>query len=113
MFSDNVTKDLAKTAYQIMSKDIQEEEAVKEELTESTQLDEMQQLAQLIDYLLIEGIAEYIGVFEQEINRELNEEEIVGITNDVMQEIYYLNDEDKAILGEALIVAHKNSLTED
>ena len=61
MFSDNVTKDLAKTAYQIMSKDIQEEE----------------------------------------------------MTNNIMNEINDLDEASKVQLGESLIEAHRNSLTED
>ena len=113
MFSDNVTKDLAKTAYQIMSKDTQEEELATEELTESTDVEQVQELAQLLDSLLIEGIAEYIGLFEEEINRELNENEISEMTTNIMNEINDLDEASKVQLGESLIEAHKNSLTED
>lgn len=112
MFSDKKTKDLAKTAYQIMTKDVQEEEAVVQEIAESTEVD-LAQLAQLIDSLLVEGIAEYIGLFEQENGIELTEEEVVDMTNEIMEHINNLSEEDQAILGESLIEAHGNSLTED
>jgi len=114
MFSDKATKDLAKTALQIMTRDTREEEVTpSEELTESTQIDQVNELAQLLDSLLIEGIAEYIGLFEQEINRELNEEEITHMTNNIMEEIDQMPEEEKIQLGESLIDAYTNSLTED
>ena len=86
MFSDNTTRDLAKTALKIMTKDIQEEETPTQELAESTQIDEVQQLA---------------------------EDQISEMTTNIMEEINALGDEDKVQLGESLIEAHRNSLTED
>lgn len=114
MFSDKATKDLAKTAFQIMTKHAEEREMTpQEELSESTQIDEVNNLAELIDSLLIEGIAQYIGLFEEEVKRELNEEEITEMTNNIMEEIEQMSDEQKIQLGESLIEAHRNSLTED
>ena len=113
MFSDNTTRDLAKTAFKIMTKDIQEEETPTQELAESTQIDEVQQLAELLDALLIEGIAQYIGSLEEQLSVNFDAEQINEMTTNIMEEINALDDEDKVQLGESLIEAHKNSLTED
>tara|TARA_R100001509_G_scaffold93877_2_gene54293 strand:- start:13257 stop:13604 length:348 start_codon:yes stop_codon:yes gene_type:complete len=115
MFSDNKTKDLAKTALKIMTRDIQEEEeTVSQELSESTQTDEaVQELAVLIDSLLIEGIAEYIGSVEESLNVEFDDKQINEMSTKIMEEINNLDDEAKVHLGESLLNAHNNSLTED
>ena len=57
MFSDNQTKQLAKAAYEIMTRNLQvEEEEItpQTELSESASTEEVQELAQLLDTLVVE-----------------------------------------------------------
>ena len=103
MFSDNQTKQLAKAAYEIMTRNLQvEEEEItpQTELSESASTEEVQELAQLLDTLVVEAVSQYIGAYEQEIQRELNDEEITEMTTSIMQEIDELSEDN-------------NSLTED
>ena len=116
MFADNQTKELAKAAYEIMTRNLQveeEETTPQAQLAESASTEEVQDLANLLDTLVVEAVSQYIGLYEEEIQRELNDEEITEMTTKIMQEIEELSEEAKVNLGEALLDTYNKSLTED
>ena len=113
MFTDNKTRDLAKTALEIMERKFQNDEQPQPEptqLAESTEATDLQELTTLIDDLLVEGIAQYIGLMEEEMERQLSDDEINEVTNAIIEDIHNLDDQSKAMLGESLIEAHNQNL---